>query len=188
MAYRNVVGGCLDNKYYMAGESPISEESPMIVLDVEKRIWSIESNPVAGSQIVQFCETPNALLILSEDGSCIYSINRDKTMIELGEEIEPPFQWMLESGWIGLQMPDSKYISRITLRMQIRDGSEVTFYTQYDTGDEWNHVTTLDATELRTIELPIRVKRHDHMKLRIEGIGHVAIYSITKVIEKGRDV
>ncbi len=186
ISYRNVVGGCLDNKYYMAGDSPISEESPMIVLDVEKRIWSIESNPVVGSLIVQFCETPNALLILSEDGSCIYSVNRDKTMIELGEEIEPPFPWMLESGWIGLQMPDSKYISRITVRMQI--SGEVSFYTQYDSSDEWNLVTVIDSTRLRTIELPIRVQRHDHMKLRIEGIGHVAIYSITKVIEKGRDV
>ena len=95
---------------------------------------------------------------------------------------------MVETGEIGISSPDMKYISRLTLRMSMDIGAEVRIYAQYDFSEEWEHLFTMQGTSLRSFSLPIRPKRCDNMKIRIEGEGMVKIYSITKTIEQGSDL
>jgi hypothetical protein len=40
---------------------------------------------------------------------------------------------------------------------------------------------------LRSFSVPIRQKRCDHFRLRIEGEGDAKIYSVAKTIEEGSD-
>ena len=95
---------------------------------------------------------------------------------------------MVQTGEIGISSPDMKYVSSITVRMSMDIGSEVRFYAQYDFNDEWEHLFTMRGTSLRSFSIPIRSKRCDHMRLRIEGEGMTKIYSITKTIEQGSEL
>lgn len=73
------------------------------------------------------------------------------------------------------------------VRMSMEIGASVMFYIQYDSQGEWEHITTVTGTNLKSFAAPIRPKRCDHFRLRIVGKGNVKIYSITKMIEKGSE-
>ena len=95
---------------------------------------------------------------------------------------------MAQTGEIGISSPDMKYISRITIRMSMDIGAELFIYAQYDLDDEWVLVGQLVGTSLRSFSIPIRPRRCDHMKLRLQGEGMAKVYSITKTIEQGSDL
>ena len=127
-----------------------------------------------------FCSCRNELYAISK-GDII-------TMLGSGDDYEGDLEWMVQTGEIGITSPDMKYISRLTVRMAMDIGSEVRFYAQYDFSDSWESLFTLRSDNLRSFSLPIRPKRCDHMKLRIEGEGMAKIYSITKTIEQGSEL
>ena len=81
-----------------------------------------------------------------------------------------------------------KYISRLNVRMAMDIGAEVSFYAQYDFSEEWEPLFSMRGTNLRSFSIPIRPKRCDNMRLRIEGVGMVKVYAITKTIEQGSDI
>jgi hypothetical protein len=173
-AYKNAVGGANGNKYYISMEDTLGAYH-LFVFDTAKGMWHKED----GLQADCFC---------SCDGE-MYAISGGKiiTLLGSGTPDADPVEWMAETGEIGLSSPDMKYISRLTVRMYMDVGSEVRIYAQYDFNEEWEHVTTLQGISLRSFYLPIRPKRCDHMKLRIEGTGMAKVYSITKTIEQGSD-
>ena len=78
-------------------------------------------------------------------------------------------------------------ISRITFRMMLVVGAEMNIYAQYDLSDEWIHVGHFRGTSLRSFSVPIRPRRCDFMRLKIEARGMGKIYSMTKTIEQGSD-
>ena len=95
---------------------------------------------------------------------------------------------MAESGVIGTSLPDRKYLSRLLVRMSLEMGTEVTFSLQYDSCDEWEAVYSARGENLRSFSIPIKPKRCDHFRIRIEGVGTAKIFSITKTIEQGSDL
>ena len=109
-------------------------------------------------------------------------------MLGSGDAYEGKLKWMVQTGEIVITSPDMKYISRLTVRMALDIGAEAEFYVQYDLDDAWVHICTMRGTSLRSFSVPIRPRRCDHMKLRIEGKGVVRIYSITKTIEQGSEL
>jgi hypothetical protein len=110
------------------------------------------------------------------------------TLLGSGEEDESVVEWMVETGELGVSSPDMKYISRITLRMSMEVGSEMDIYAQYDLSDEWVHVCHIRGTNLRSFSIPIRPRRCDFMRLKVNGKGMGKIYSMTKTIEQGSDL
>ena len=97
-------------------------------------------------------------------------------------------EWMAQTGLLGLSMPDMKYISRITLRLCLPEGSHLSGFAQYDSNGRWEHLFTLTGYGMRSFMLPIRPIRCDNMQLRLEGFGDCKLYSITKTIEQGSDI
>ena len=174
-AYSDAVGGAHGNKYYVTMKD-VTGAWNLFVYDTAKSMWHKEDDLPAD----YFCSCMNELYAIS-GGEII-------TMLGSGETREGNLEWMVQTGEIGISSPDMKYISRLTVRMSMDIGAEVRFYAQYDFGDEWEHLFSLKGTNLRSFSLPIRPKRCDHMKLRIEGEGMVKIYSITKTIEQGSDL
>ena len=174
-SYSNAVGGASGNKYYISMADAFGEYH-LFVFDTAKGMWHKEDSLKAD----WFC---------SCDGE-LYAISNGKiiTMFGTGTPDAEPVEWMAETGEIGLSSPDMKYISRLTLRMSMDIGAEVSIYAQYDFSDEWEHLTTMQGTSLRSFSLPIRPKRCDHMKLRFEGVGVVKVYSLTKTIEQGSEL
>ena len=175
-AYSDAVGGSNGNKYYISMKDATGAYH-LFVYDLAKGMWHKEDGLKADS----FCSCDGELYAIS-DGNII-------TMFGSGTPDNSPVEWMAQTGEIGISSPDMKYISRITVRMSMDIGSEVRIYAQYDFSDEWEAICNLrNVDNLRSFSLPIRPKRCDHMKLRIEGEGAVKIYSIIKTIEQGSEL
>ena len=50
---------------------------------------------------------------------------------------------------------------------------------------EWEQVYVKTGDKLSSTTVPLRPKRSDHLRLKIVGVGHAEIYSITKTITSG---
>lgn len=175
-AYSDAVGGSNGNKYYISMKD-VSEKYNLFVYDMAKDLWHKEDD----IPIDCFCSCNGEMYAISE-GKII-------TLLGSGTPDAAPVEWMAETGEIGISSPDMKYLSRLTVRMSMEIGAEVSIYAKYDFKDSWESLCYLRNTDsLRSFSLPIRPKRCDHLKLRIEGTGAVKIYSITKTIEQGSEL
>jgi hypothetical protein len=58
---------------------------------------------------------------------------------------------------------------------------------QYDFSPMWELVHSERSKKMGSINIPIRPKRCDFFRLRIEGTGNFRGYSMTKTIEQGSE-
>ena len=174
-AYSEAVGGSHGNKYYISMKDNLGDYN-LFVYDMAKGMWHKEDD----LKVDCFCSCHGELYAIA-DGNII-------TMLGSGTQDAEDVAWMVETGEIGISSPDAKYISRLTLRMSMDVGAELGIYVQYDSSEEWECQCVLTSTNLRSFSIPIRPKRCDHMRLRIEGVGNAKIYSITKTIEQGSEL
>ena len=149
----------------------------LFVYDALKGMWHREED----TQAVDFCNCRGDLYYIDSNTKQI------KTIRGTGTPETDTIQWMAETGILGTDSPDKKYISRLDVRMSLEVGTIVYFYIQYDSSGEWEHLFTMTGQNLRSFAVPIRPKRCDHLRLRIEGEGEARIYSICKTIEQGSD-
>ena len=174
-AYSDAVGGSHGNKYYISMKD-VDKKYHLFVFDTAKGMWHKEDN----LQVDCFCSCRGEMYAIS-GGKII-------TMRGSGAPDTDPVEWMAETGEIGINSPDMKYISRLTIRMSMDIGAEVRIYAQYDFDDEWDQLCVLKGYNLRSFSIPVRPRRCDHMRLRFEGEGMCKIYSITKTIEQGSEL
>jgi hypothetical protein len=175
--YYDAVGGAHGNKYYISMCDTMGVWH-LFVYDTAKGLWHREDNLHAS----HFASYKGEMYCVdAEDRNII-------TLLGSGEEDEKDVEWMVETGEMGVTSPDMKYISRITLRMMLDVGAEMNIYAQYDLSDEWVHVGNFRGTNLRSFSVPIRPRRCDFMRLKIEARGMGKIYSMTKTIEQGSDL
>ena len=175
--YSEAVGGTINNKYYVSMKDT-KNKWHLFVYDTAKQLWHKEDNLHASA----FCASKGELYCIDADDRNII------TMLGYGEKDAAPVQWMAETGNLGMNTPDMKYLSGITLRMMLAKNAKVEIYAQYDLSDEWLHICTMFGTDLRSFNVPIRPRRTDHVKLKLVGTGEGKIYSITKTIEQGSDL
>jgi hypothetical protein len=175
--YSDAVACAHGNKYYIDMKATDGTYH-LFVFDTAKGLWHKEDN----IHVDSFCSFGGELYAV-EHGE-----NRIVTMLGSGTNIGEQVSWMVESGIVGMSMPDMKYISRLLIRMALEIGAKVEISIQYDSMGDWERVCNMTATSLRSFAVPIRPRRCDHFRIRIEGSGHGKIYSITKTIEQGSDV
>jgi hypothetical protein len=176
-AYSDAVGGSHGNKYYISMKDNL-EEYNLFVYDIAKGMWHKEDDLQADC----FCTFKNELYCIEHKTGHII------TMLGSGKKDSAKVSWMVETGLMGMAMPDMKYISRLLMRMSLEVGSRVEVSIQYDSVGDWEKVCQMTVTSLRSFAVPVRLRRCDHFRIRIEGEGDGRIYSITKTIEQGSDV
>ncbi len=176
-SYYNAVAGALGNKLYMS-MSDQNDEYHLFVFDTKKGMWHKEDN----TQAVQFCNCRGDLYFID------YADNQIKTVKGTGTLDTKAVKWSAETGIIGTDSPDKKYISRLDIRLSLTVGSRVYIYIQYDSLDVWEQIFATAGNTLKSFAVPIRPKRCDHLRLRIAGEGEAKIYSICKTIEQGSDL
>lgn len=174
--YFEAVGGAHGNKYYLSMKDS-SNLWHMFVYDTAKGMWHHEDNTHADC----FCSCREEMYFID------HADKKIRTVFGGGTKDTKPVEWMAETGVIGTDSPDKKYLSRLTVRMWLDIGTQVYFFVQYDSGGEWEHLFTMTGNNLRSFAVPIRPKRCDHLRIRIVGEGDAKIYSIAKVIEEGSD-
>lgn len=96
--------------------------------------------------------------------------------------------WYATSGVIGLETPDKKYLSKISIRLCLSESDGASAWVEYDSEEGWKPVGNVPQTNrMRTVTLPIIPKRCDHMRLKLEGTGTCKVYSITKTFTEAED-
>lgn len=176
VVYSDAVAGSHGNKYYISMKD-VTDVYHLFVYDAAKGLWHKEDN----TQVDAFCSCRGEMYYIDHADSKI------KTVLGSGTQDTLPVKWMTETGVIGTDMPDKKYISRLVVRMSLAIGTRVRFYVQYNSQGSWEHLFTMTGFNLRSFAVPVRPKRCDHLRLRIEGEGDAKIYSITKTTEQGSD-
>lgn len=169
--YKNAVGGKHRNSYWVSMQD---EDGAWHLFEYYTRsgMWFRQDS----TKVDGFCAVGNELYFIS--GGEI------RTMFG---GTDGPVEWMAETGPIGMEMVDKKYVSRMVARMSLGIGSTVTFSIRYDEEDEWKTLFSMTGTTIRSFTVPIRPHRCDHFRLRVEGIGDAKLYSYAKTIEQGSD-
>ena len=173
--YSQAVGGSNRNKYYIS-MADIAGKYHLFVYDTASGMWHKEDDLM----VECFCSCDGEMYALADEEII--------TMLGSGTQSEAKVKWMAQTGPIGTEMPEMKYIARLTVRMSMAIGSSVRILVQYDSMGGWEHLCSISGTTLRSFSIPIQPRRCDHLRLRIEGEGETRIYSITKIIEKGSEL
>lgn len=175
--YNGAVAGSLNNKYYISMKSEVDNQWYLFVYDALSGMWHKEDNFRADA----FCPCDGEIYAIE------HSNNKIVSLLGSGTKDATEVKWMAETGTMGVSMPDKKYISNILVRMSLGIGSRIMFSIQYDSCGEWEKVYSAVGTHLRSFAIPVKPKRCDHFRLRIEGEGEAKIFSIVKTIQQGSD-
>jgi len=95
---------------------------------------------------------------------------------------------MAESGVQSYETADRKCLSRFDFKLQLARGGWMKVYLNYDSGEEWLPAGEIEGRGLETVLLPVRPRRCDHLRLRLEGEGELRLFSITRKLHKGSDL
>ena len=175
--YCDAVGGRLGGKYYVSMKD-INEKWHLFVYDVKRGLWIREDNTMA----LYFADIDNELYYIDGDSNELKTINGTE-----GKE-EDKFPWKIVFGDIGYEYFQKKYLSRFNIRMSLEEYGWAEIYTEYDSNGIWEKRGTINGTGIsRTFTLPIRPRRCDHIRIKIEGSGEFKLYSISKILEIGSD-
>lgn len=176
VTYEKARAGRFGNKYYV---SMRDEEGKyhLFVYDTKRAFWHREDS----TEALAFCDCRGDLYFIDR------ADNQIKTVKGTGVPDTKPVKWEAVTGVIGTDSPDNKYVSRLDVRMRLSVGAVVSFYAEYDSSGEWEHLFNMTGKDLRSFPVPVRPKRCDHLRLRICGEGDAKIYSICKSVEWGSD-
>ena len=173
--------GAINGKYYISMKSTSDGEWNLFVYDAEKKLWHREDNTHAK----HFCACDGELYYV--ENNVIRTVNGTGTRDTL------PIEWVAESGIIYSQSQgvrkeySQRYLKRLIIRMMVEIGSRVIISIQYDSTGEWERVYSIVGTNMRSFGVPLKPKRCDHFRLRLEGKGNARVFSIVKMMEEGSD-
>lgn len=194
------VAGSYRDKYYISMRNE-SDEQKLYVFDTTKGSWTIEND-----MFVTFAASTTRALYLADDNNILYMVNEEAMYTKLypREDLYPmedlypgatiqgqkedTFEWMLETGDIGVDSPYQKYIKRMDIRLLIDENARFRIEISYDSTDDWKVMYDYFCTKKRSFTVPVSVQRCDHCRLRFSGFGEFRIFSIAKVVEEGSDV
>ena len=175
--YENAVAAAHGNKYYISMSKTMTGERSLFVYDTAKGMWHREDDIPARL----FCSCRDELYCALDDHRII-------AMLGTGEQYEESVPWMFETGILGGSLPEKKYLVKLNIRLVLETGSSMNILAQYDSVGPWVNLGFITGTDLRSFTIPVKPRRCDHLRLRIEGEGKGMVFSITKTYTHGSDV
>lgn len=180
--YGDATAGALGNKYYISMKDKDLDEYSLFVYDTQKGMWHREDD----TRATEFCNHSGNLYYIN------YATRQIKTVRPIpkdeGLTEAKPIEWEAITGIIGTDSPDKKYISRLILRLMIPVDSTLLISAEYDSSGAWEMLYSATGKSLTSVSIPIRPKRCDHLRLKLQGKGAIKVFSICKVTEKGSDL
>lgn len=173
LRYSEAVACAFNGKYYIKMLDK-NDDPVFMVYDSTRNLWHKEDNV----DIRELCPVADDIYYVFEDWE-LRSL--------FGGQDPDPIEWYAETGIYGLSQTDSKYISRLNVRMALDIGSTVILSIQYDSSGVWEKLCAVARRNINPFTLPIKPRRCDHFRLRLEGKGGAKIYSISKTVEQGSD-
>lgn len=175
--YHSAVAAALGSKYYISMTDAATGSPALFVFDTARGMWHREAAPA----VKLLCPCREELYCATADGKIL-------ALLGSGEAAEEAVAWMAETGILGGSFPEKKYLVKLNLRLTLEPGSHLRILAQYDSQGGWVDLGHLTGTSLRSFSLPVKPRRCDHLRLRLEGRGPCRIYSITKTYTQGSDV
>lgn len=164
--YSGGVAAALGQKYYICmadGEG----KSRLFCYDTARRLWHREED----TPITQLCGAKNVLYYIQE-GEPLVGI------LAGGTAVEQRVKWYAETGLLDGGDGQRHYLRRITARLAMDTGTAVRFLVQYDSRGPWQYLAGVTGRGAGTVSVPLRLRRADHLRLRIEGEGPALLYSL----------
>lgn len=179
--YDAVGGGCL-NKYRVVMENAKGKKY-YFVYDFKTGIWEKE-DPV---KFEMFSATENGQ-IYGATKEEIYGLgstdNIAFTDMLVGEEY---VEWFCQTGEMGYEYVDYKYVNRITIRAYVPYRSELEVMIAYDDRD-FERVSIVRGKEsIDSVSLSFAPFRCDHFRIKLRGHGECRIYSMAISLETGSE-
>lgn len=191
--YTGAVGCAYRDKYYVSMSKKAADgtvyEQNLFVLDTKNGLWFCEDDTMCES-MANAGDNMYFVAVKKDGERTIHTIMTVKPLrdgVTQGIEDEK-IPWYAETGIIGLETPDSKYMTKIAIRLHMDAGSTVRVSVQYDSVGTWKQIMATESDRMKTITMPIMPARCDHMRLRLDGVGGCKIYSITKTFESAEDL
>lgn len=166
--WKDAVAGSDGVRYFVSMQDQNGAWS-LYVYDTRHGTWHREDS----TQAVGIASWNGSLMVLTEDGK-LFSANAPD-----GEEI---FPWSVEFADSAEASPQKKGMIRLLLRMELEAGSICKLRVRYDDG-KWMLVREIRARSdagKQSYVVPIILRRCDHWRLRMEGIGQTQVYSIAQ--------
>lgn len=173
--YSDASAGVLGDSYYISMKNSAGDWG-LFVYDAKREIWIKED----ALRVSHFAALEGELYALS--GKSILALGGT-----LGEP-EPFVSWMAESGILYYQYPDRKYLSRYNFRLQMEEGAWMDIFIQYDSSGIWERKGRIKFRGTGTVTVPVRPRRCDHMRIRLEGRGEFRLFSVAKILSIGSDI
>ena len=193
--YTHAVGGACGGKYYLAIHKLVDRkvtDRHMYVLDTDKNLWHREDD----TEVESMASAGDNLWFVAINrryvGDAEITTRRIMT-VEPTEKASPeemdqtPIIWYAETGIMGLETTDARYLDKVILKLSPEAGSSVRVSVRYDSRGDWKQIAAIEAPVLKTVPVAILPARCDHMRLRIDGVGPCKIYSITRIFEKAEE-
>ena len=173
---KSALGGALDGRYYLhlvrgSGEA---QAVRLLVYDTERGLWQEEdvcSYEMAGS---------GGQLYLW-DGRALWAADPSREAAgQRSEGTEQGVEFALTTGDLGLDSPEERYLSRLTLRLDAACRSRVTVEVSYD-GGPWETAAALTVEgPRRNCDLHLVPRRCASLRLRLWGYGQITLRSLAK--------
>ncbi len=173
--YSEAAAGCVGDRYYISMKNS-ADVWELFVFDVRRGIWMREDELHA-----------SAFARLGDELFCIAGKELIALLGSCGTP-EPFVEWEAETGMLSYLFPERKYVARYSLRLSMEEGAELNVYVMYDGNGEWIRQGRIKTKGTRTVTLPIRPRRCDHMRLKLTGRGELRLYSVAKILTRGSDV
>ena len=173
--YRDAVAGVYGQRYYISMKDA-SDTWQFFCFDVQRGLWMHEDR----LHVKCFARADDELY--AQCGNRILALNGTVGTLE-----EAP-EWIAETGIQYYRYPDRKYVSHFVIRVQMDPTADMRLFLEYDSDGVWVFAGSIRVSRTRTVTVPVRPRRCDHMRMRLVGRGEARIFSITRVLELGSDV
>lgn len=178
IGYHDVIGCGFFGRYYARMIDNFNQPC-LMVYDSRRNIWHKEND----ENIIKLCAVDDNVYYITEG-----ALGRNiKSFFGVPAPNTPAVKWFFETGMYGLSEIDSKYITRLNVRLSLGRGAHMIVSICYNNSDQWHRLCRVARSDLNPFTLPIKPNRCDHFRLRFEGEGDVMIFSISKTTEQGSD-
>ena len=169
---KQAVGGALDGRYYLH----VSRENEvrLLVYDTERGLWHEED-------VCSFEMASTGGQLYLWDGRALWAADPSReTAGQRSEGTEQGVEFALTTGDLGLDSPEERYLSRLTLRLDAACRSQVTVDVSYD-GGPWENAAALTVEgPRRNCDLHLVPRRCASLRLRLWGYGQITLRSLAK--------
>lgn len=167
--YHNAIATADRNKYYVSMQNTAGERE-FFVYDIRLGMWVKEDD----LDVKSIYRVGNDV--------CVFGGAEFNWLTNLDEHPEAtkeqPFEWDFTTGRMYTDYSNRKYIDNLTVRCNMQMGSVLSFFIEYDSNGVFLPVGTVTSKKLGVISLPIKIKRCDHLRLKVVGRGYSEIYGI----------